>query len=89
MTLRRNKGGAALVARNRSKRGVHLHRLDWGGMRRDVIARVGTAAVIILAPGGFVLGLALLARRYRRQPESAPPGVPGEQQPAGDHQQPA
>ena len=34
-------------------------------MRKDLIGKAGVAAVIILAPGGFVLGLALLVRRYR------------------------
>ena len=58
-------------------------------MRKDMIAKAGMAAVIILAPGGFVLGLALLAKRYRGAPASARPGPPGEQQPAGDHQQAA
>lgn len=70
---------------------VHGWALWWRAMRNDIIGKAGVAAIVILAPGGFILGLALLARRYRGrgEPASARPGPPGEQQPAGDHQQAA
>ena len=35
-------------------------------MRKGIAKKVGLAAVILLAPGGFVLGAALLADRYRK-----------------------
>lgn len=38
-------------------------------MRKDVIEKAGVAALILLAPGGFVLGLALLAKHRRRRRE--------------------
>jgi hypothetical protein len=52
-------------------------------MDRKTWNRVGLAALILLAPGGFVLGASLAARRLRKreaekaeaddQPVSAPP----------------
>jgi len=36
-------------------------------MDRKTWNRVGLAAVILLAPGGFVLGASLAARRWRRR----------------------
>lgn len=35
-------------------------------MRKEHWNRLGLAAVVLLAPGGFVLGAALLADRWRR-----------------------
>jgi len=35
-------------------------------MNRKTLNRLGLAAVILLAPGGFVLGATLAARRWRR-----------------------
>lgn len=35
-------------------------------MRKEHWNRLGLATVILLAPGGFVLGAALLADRWRR-----------------------
>jgi hypothetical protein len=35
-------------------------------MRTNILGKVGLAAFILLAPGGFVLGAALVAKRYRR-----------------------
>lgn len=42
-------------------------------MRKDLIGKAGVAAVILLAPGGFLLGLALIARRYRARPAVSGP----------------
>lgn len=36
-------------------------------MDRKTLNRIGLAAVILLAPGGFVLGASLAARRWRRR----------------------
>jgi hypothetical protein len=36
-------------------------------MDRKTWNRIGLAAVILLAPGGFVLGASLAARRWRRR----------------------
>lgn len=35
-------------------------------MRKETLNKVGLAAVILLAPGGFVLGATLAARHYRK-----------------------
>lgn len=40
--------------------------------RRDLWRKVGLAGVILLAPGGFVLGATLLADRYWRQRQGNP-----------------
>ena len=43
-------------------------------MKRDALGKVGLAAVILLAPGGFVLGATLAARQWRkRQTERTTP----------------
>lgn len=36
-------------------------------MRRTTITRLGLAAVILFAPGGFILAATLLAHRLRRR----------------------
>lgn len=36
-------------------------------MKRKQWNRIGLAAAILLAPGGFVLGAALAARHYRKK----------------------
>jgi hypothetical protein len=36
-------------------------------MDRKTLNRIGIAAVILLAPGGFVLGASLAARRWRQR----------------------
>ena len=35
-------------------------------MRANLLGKVGLAAVILFAPGGFILGAALAAEHYRR-----------------------
>jgi uncharacterized membrane protein YjjB (DUF3815 family) len=41
-------------------------------MRKETINKAALAALIVLAPGGFVLAATLAARRYRaRQAEAA------------------
>lgn len=48
-------------------------------MQKDTLGKVGLAAVILLAPGGFILGGALAARYYRNrlasqaEPDATPP----------------
>ncbi|MFG6283347.1 hypothetical protein [Sphingomonas sp. S6] len=37
--------------------------------------QIGLAAVILLAPGGFILGAALLANRYRKPAAEAETGT--------------
>ena len=46
------------------------------GMRKDTLNKLGLAALILLAPGGFILGATLAARRYRAK------GQPAEDAPA-------
>ncbi|WP_156678119.1 hypothetical protein [Sphingomonas profundi] len=36
-------------------------------MQRDTYKKIGLAAVILLAPGGFILGATLAANHYRRK----------------------
>jgi hypothetical protein len=36
-------------------------------MRNGILARVGVAAVILFAPGGFLLGAALAVDYYRKR----------------------
>lgn len=36
-------------------------------MRNDLIGKFGLAAIILLAPGGFILGAALAADHYRKK----------------------
>lgn len=45
-------------------------------MDRKTWNRVGLAAVILLAPGGFVLGAGLAARAWRKRQAETPP-APG------------
>lgn len=49
-------------------------------MRKDLAKNAGLAAVILLAPGGFILGAALAADylRKRRATPTAPPSSPSE-----------
>jgi hypothetical protein len=48
-------------------------------MRKDFAKNAGLAAVILLAPGGFILGAAILADRYRKKAAaSQPPASPTE-----------
>ncbi len=56
--------------------------------RRDGWNKAGLAALILLAPGGFILGFTLAARHYGKRSSSpaAPPESPerAEQQAADD-----
>jgi hypothetical protein len=36
-------------------------------MRNDLIGKVSLAALILLAPGGFILGAAMAADHYRKK----------------------
>lgn len=36
-------------------------------MRTNILGKVGLAAVILFAPGGFILGAAMAADHYRRK----------------------
>ncbi len=36
-------------------------------MRKKIFGKFGLAAVILLAPGGFLLGAALAAKHYREK----------------------
>ncbi|MDB5716968.1 MAG: hypothetical protein JWM38_395 [Sphingomonas bacterium] len=36
-------------------------------MRKDTLNKLGLAAVILLAPGGFILGATLVANHYRKK----------------------
>ena len=47
-------------------------------MQKDMIGKLGLAALILLAPGGFVLGAALAARHYRRKAMPAARDEPAE-----------
>jgi len=38
--------------------------------------QVGLAAIVLLAPGGFILGATLLANRYRKRRDMSPSGTP-------------
>ena len=38
-------------------------------MRNDLLGKVGLAAFILFAPGGFILGAALAANHLRRKDE--------------------
>lgn len=38
--------------------------------------QIGLAAVVLLAPGGFILGATLLADRYWRRDRSLPEALP-------------
>jgi hypothetical protein len=48
-------------------------------MDRKTLNRIGIAAVILLAPGGFVLGASLAARKWRQR-EVAKDAAEGEDQ---------
>jgi hypothetical protein len=41
-------------------------------MRTDILGKVGLAAFILFAPGGFILAAALAADHYRKR-DSQPP----------------
>ena len=45
-------------------------------MRKDVLGKVGLAAVILLAPGGFVLGATLALNHYRKRRQDAAAAEP-------------
>jgi hypothetical protein len=45
-------------------------------MDRHLINKVGLAAVILLAPGGFILGATLAARAYRQRIRARRADVP-------------
>ncbi|MBR0552599.1 hypothetical protein [Stakelama marina] len=45
---------------------------DRADKRRKRLNRAGLAAVILLAPGGFILGATLAARHYRNRRASKP-----------------
>lgn len=38
--------------------------------------QVGLAAIVLLAPGGFILGATLLANRYRKRRDPPPDATP-------------
>ena len=38
--------------------------------------QLGLAAIVLLAPGGFLLGATLLANRYRKRRDPSPDGTP-------------
>lgn len=44
--------------------------------KKDIYRNAGLAAVILLAPGGFILGATLAARHYRNKRRSAPAEEP-------------
>jgi len=48
-------------------------------MDRKTLNRVGIAALILLAPGGFVLGASLAARAWRKRQAGEPPAPDIEQ----------
>ena len=51
-----------------------------GAMKTDTYKKLGLAAVILLAPGGFILGATLAANHYRKRlmPRPADPApLPG------------
>ncbi|GAA0672294.1 hypothetical protein FHT00_001752 [Sphingomonas insulae] len=39
-------------------------------------SQIGLAAVVLLAPGGFLLGATLIANHYRKRGETRPPEPP-------------
>lgn len=41
-------------------------------MAKTALNKLGLAAVILLAPGGFILGTALVVRQLRRRREADP-----------------
>lgn len=41
-------------------------------MRQETYKKLGLAAVILLAPGGFILGATLAANHYRKRLSRAP-----------------
>ena len=43
-------------------------------MRKDILGKVGLAAVILLAPGGFILGTTLAFNHYRKRRNAAAAG---------------
>ena len=42
-------------------------------MKRETLNRLGLAAVILLAPGGFILGATLAANHYRKKAQARVP----------------
>ena len=40
-------------------------------MKRETLNKLGLAAVILLAPGGFILGATLAANHYRKKAQGA------------------
>lgn len=46
-------------------------------MREGVFPKVGLAAVVLLAPGGFVLGAALAAKWWRERARVTPEDAAG------------
>lgn len=36
-------------------------------MKKEMLSKLGLAAVILLAPGGFILGATLAANHYRKK----------------------
>lgn len=39
-------------------------------------SQIGLAAIVLLAPGGFVLGATLIANHYRKRDRTPPPEPP-------------
>ncbi|MGQ7357481.1 hypothetical protein ACTGZM_11245, partial [Streptococcus suis] len=54
------------MTRHRSQGDIHLSTLHPGAMDKRW-NKVGLAAVVLLAPGGFILGATLLANHYRKK----------------------
>jgi hypothetical protein len=58
------------MTRNQAAIAIATTRPISHGMASDkMLKRAGLAALIVLAPGGFILGAALLAKRYRKRSE--------------------
>ena len=45
-------------------------------MKRETLNKLGLAAVILLAPGGFILGATLAANHYRKKARGEPSTAP-------------
>jgi len=55
----------------------------------DTLKKAGLAAVILLAPGGFILGATLAARYWRRRNAAKLPEDSGNAEPPQDDAPPA
>jgi hypothetical protein len=48
-------------------------------MQKDMRKKIGIATVVLLAPGGFILGAALITKRLRKKAEDAKAKAAAEQ----------